>query len=50
MIRSFFVSRTRVVRVAIVSHPSPSTMGSTALPLSPMARNARFIITAKRGR
>ena len=47
---SFFVSRMRVVSVAIVSQPRPRTIGSTALPLRPMRRNERFSITARRGR
>ncbi len=48
--RSFFVDRMRVVRVAMVSQPRPSTIGSTALPFSPMSRNTRSLITASRGR
>ena len=33
--RSLRLSRTRVVKVAIVTHPKPNTIGSTALPFSP---------------
>jgi hypothetical protein len=38
-----------VVIVAIVSHPRPSTIGSTALPLSPIDRNRRSLKIASRG-
>ncbi len=48
--RSLRVSMMRAVRVAIVSQPSPSTIGSTALPLSPMERSRRLLMTARRGR
>ncbi len=44
------LSRIRVVSVAIVSQPRPSTIGSTALPFSPMRRKVRSSITASRGR
>jgi hypothetical protein len=37
--RSFGVPRILVVIVAIVSQPSPSTIGSTAFPLSPRAED-----------
>ncbi len=49
-IRSLRVSMMRAVSVAIVSHPRPSTIGSTALPLSPMPRRIRLDMTARRGR
>ena len=49
-IRSFRVSRIRVVSVAMVSQPSPSTIGSTALPFRPIAWKGRLAITASRGR
>ena len=48
--RSLRVGRIRVVSVAIVSQPRPSTIGSTALPFSPISRNTRSLITASRGR
>ena len=48
--RSLRLSRMRVAIVAIVSHPRPRIMGSTALPLSPMTRNERSSMTASRGR
>ena len=48
--RSFFVSRTRVVSVAIVSQPRPRTIGNTALPFKPIRRKTRCSITASRGR
>ena len=48
--RSFFVGRMRVVSVAIVSQPRPSTIGSTALPFRPISRKTRSLITASRGR
>ena len=48
--RSLRVSMIRAVMVAMVSQPRPSTIGSTALPFSPMARKARLTITARRGR
>ena len=50
IIRSLRVSRIRVVRVAMVSQPRPSTMGRTALPLSPMRRKSPSTMTASRGR
>ena len=49
MSRSFGVPRMRVVIVAIVSQPSPSTIGRTALPLSPIERNSRSLKIARRG-
>ena len=48
--RSLRVARMRVVMVAMVSQPRPSTMGSTALPLRPMSLNTRLRTTASRGR
>ena len=48
--RSLGVSRIRVVSVAIVSQPSPSTIGSTALPFRPIDLKMRLTITARRGR
>jgi hypothetical protein len=48
--RSLRVGRMRVVSVAIVSQPRPSTIGSTALPFRPIRRNTRSVITASRGR
>ena len=39
-----------MVKVAIVSHPSPRIIGSTALPLQPIFLKRRSIITASRGR
>ena len=47
--RSFGVPRIRVVIVAIVSQPRPSTIGSTALPFRPIARNRRSLKIASRG-
>ena len=47
--RSFGVDRILVVIVAMVSQPSLSTIGNTALPLSPIARNMRSVKTARRG-
>src|SRR3972149_3791206 len=48
--RSFRVSRIRVVSVAMVSHPSPRIMGSTAFPLQPIFLKIRSTMTARRGR
>ncbi len=48
--RSFRLSSVRVVTVAIVSHPRPRIIGITARPFSPITRNARSSITARRGR
>ncbi len=48
--RSFFVSRMRVVRVAIVSQPSPRMRGRTALPLQPIFLKTLSTITASLGR
>lgn len=48
--RSLRVWSTRVVIVAMVTHPSPSTMGSTARPFKPRARKGRFSMAARRGR
>ena len=39
--RSRRVSKMRVVTVAIVTQPSPSTIGRTALPFNPIMRNRR---------
>ena len=50
MIRSFFVSSIRLARVAIVTHPKPSTIGSVALPLTPTKRKALFVRTVRRGK
>ena len=50
MTRSFRVSMMRAVIVAIVSQPSPSTIGRTALPFSPIRLNTLFSMTARRGR
>ena len=50
IMRSFFVSRIRVVIVAMVSHPSPRIIGNTALPLSPIILNILSTIIARRGR
>ncbi len=50
MSRSLGVSRMRVVSVAIVSQPSPSTIGSTAFPFKPIDLKMRLTITASRGR
>ena len=36
--------------VAMVSQPSPSIMGSTALPFSPITRKTRFTMMAMRGK
>ena len=47
--RSFGVARIRVVIVAIVSQPRPSTIGRTALPFSPIARKMRSLKMARRG-
>ncbi len=47
--RSFGVPRMRVVIVAIVSHPRPSTIGSTAFPFRPMVRKIRSLKMARRG-
>ena len=41
--RSRRLSRTRVVMVAMVTQPSPSTMGRTALPFKPEALNRRLL-------
>ena len=49
MRRSFGVPRMRVVIVAIVSQPRPSTIGSTALPFSPITRKMRSQKIASRG-
>ena len=46
MVRSFSVSRIRVVMVAMVSHPSPRTMGKTAFPLSPIFLKIWLVMTA----
>ena len=48
--RSLGVSRIRVVIVAIVSQPRPSTIGSTALPFNPIFLKTRSTMTASRGR
>ena len=48
--RSFRVSMIRAVMVAMVSQPRPSTIGSTALPFSPIRLKTLFTITASRGR
>ena len=50
MTRSLRVSMIRAVIVAMVSQPSPSTMGRTALPFSPIRLKTLFTITARRGR
>src|SRR3989338_6756411 len=50
MIRSRRLSRMRVVMVAIVSQPSPSTRGRTALPFKPTNRQKRLAITASLGK
>lgn len=50
IILSFLVSRIRVVNVAMVSQPSPSTMGNTALPFKPITLNNLLTITASLGR
>ena len=50
MTRSLRVSMIRAVMVAMVSQPSPSTMGSTALPFRPIRLKTLFTITARRGR
>ena len=47
---SRFVSSTRVVRVAMVTQPSPSTIGSTAFPFSPSRWNNRLLSAANLGR
>jgi hypothetical protein len=47
--RSFGVPRMRVVIVAMVSQPRPSTMGRTAFPFSPIARKMRSLKIARRG-
>ncbi len=47
--RSFGVPRIRVVIVAIVSQPRPSTMGRTAFPFSPITRKMRSAKIASLG-
>jgi len=48
--RSRLDSRVRVVRVAMVTHPNPSTIGRTALPFNPSALNKRLERAARRGK
>jgi len=50
MVRSLSVSKMRVVIVAIVSHPSPMTIGNTAFPFSPIFLKILLVITASLGR
>ena len=47
---SFLVSITLAVNVAIVSQPSPSTIGRTAFPCSPISLNILCTIMASLGR
>jgi len=48
--RSRGLCRMRVVNVAMVTQPRPSTIGSTARPLRPISENRRLAMTVRRGR